>query len=188
MTYEKAFVYIFLLYFNEYFLNINAGAQNDTLKPGEIVFNNSEKISEPVKLNNAFYFELFGNAGYGCSVNYERKIYNKKFIITSRMGIGSPFLNIIYGDNENICSGMMSLNFLTAGRYAAFEAGTGLRINYYTVYNKRLQDFGIVNNFGIRMYSNSKKIVYRITVIPIWVFTEENLSIWGGFSFGFNFK
>ncbi len=141
--------------------------------------------------SNFIYLEVAGVGGYG-SINYERVMYCKKYLMfTMRCGISTyhildfknklnpdiiiPFaLNAFYGENHKIELGVGE-SFLNI-----------IHANTTDLKPKRITHFHTILSIGYRYQKNTGGIVFRCAYTPIIEFNRY-FRHWAGISIGYSF-
>lgn len=145
--------------------------------------------------SNSVFFEFGGNSGFFGSVNYERKIFNKKsFYLTGRAGIGyGHFPGYMLFSAPVIITGVVRVF-----RKLSYELGAGILLmrignlgsgsGYGWAYKN---DFAPTALIGVRFQSKSG-FLFRFDFTPIYTNfniheTRKNLYPFFGVSFGYGF-
>jgi len=154
----------------------------------------SATFSQVESLNiapNVIFIEAAGAGGYG-SINYERVLYKKNFIMsTLRFGI-STYHIVDYTNNFNPD---IIIPFTFNGLYGKSHK---IEIGFGEVYSnivhadlihfkpKRVSHFSTVFSLGYRYQKNKGGLIFRCAYTPIVEFNKY-FRHWGGISFGYSF-
>lgn len=188
-------------------------AQNDTLKPREIVYypvatkmetKNKDTVNRKAK--NIIFLELFGNSTSLGSINYERNIINKNnnWVLGFRGGFFYT-TNKKYNESNSV---LVMINYVSnKNREYHFELGIGQTIRltptYVLYYNGAIHDtaklknlVGLTMSLGCRYQVAKGGLFFQVAYTPTFfyghIFSEPGLSyllyIFGaGVCFGYNF-
>jgi hypothetical protein len=140
---------------------------------------------------NVIFIEVAGVGGYG-SINYERVMYDKKYLVFAiRCGLGTyhivDYTNII---NPDIIIPVTMNGFY--GQNHKIEIGVGetftniVHADITDFKPKRVSNFNTIFSIGYRYQKNTGGIVFRCAYTPIIEFNRY-LRHWAGVSFGYSF-
>lgn len=147
-----------------------------------------DTIPPPPLPNNSFYFEVFGNAGFIGSINYERKLFNKnKFNLLGRIGFGfSPVLNRKVFTVPVILTCVFQIF-----RSISYEIGGGVSFMRIDDNQMLKYDIGYSALMGIRVQSKTG-FLFRLNFTPAYYYLDLSESRkqfypFFGMSFGYSF-
>ncbi|MFT7603777.1 MAG: hypothetical protein ACI8VT_001345 [Saprospiraceae bacterium] len=140
---------------------------------------------------NVIFIEVAGVGGYG-SINYERVIYCKKYLmIAMRCGIGTYHIVDYTNEfNPDILIPLTINGFY--GQNNKIELGVGkifsniVHADLIDFKPKRITNFHTILSIGYCYQKNTGGIVLRCAYTPIFEFNRF-LRHWAGVSFGYSF-
>ena len=140
---------------------------------------------------NLIYLEVAGVGGYG-SINYERVIYSKKYLIFSmRVGLSSYHIK----DYTNQFNPDILIPLTINGYYGInhkIELGIGetfaniVHADITDFKTKRITNFHTILSIGYRYQKRTGGIVFRCAYTPIIEFNRY-FRHWAGISLGYSF-
>ncbi|HNW70149.1 MAG TPA: hypothetical protein PKI01_07095 [Bacteroidales bacterium] len=151
-----------------------------------------DSIRESKEFKNSLFVEFLGNATI-YSLNYERRIFHKKFLSVSAR-VGGAYFNLpgLGVDVFDVILNMTTVYKIYKIIY--FELGSGATFkgqNYFDDYDSKYTDFYIdfVCTAGLRI-QNYNGFQWRLCVTPKFTSYDGRYlfgRLWGGISMGYSF-